>query len=90
MRYNRPFNATNFTHPTMRAKIDAAMREAVAESLNISQEFGGDLHGQSYITNNRGEVILSVRHYRGECQAIQFYAPGSVNVTADVLKAIRS
>ncbi len=89
MRYNRPFNATNFTHPTMRAKIDAAMREAVERSLSGAREFGVQ-YGQSYITNNRGEVILSVRHYRGECQAIQFYAPGSVNVTADVLKAIRS
>lgn len=89
MRYNRPFNATNFTHPTMRAKIDTAMREAVERSLKGAREFGV-MYGQSYITNNSGDVILSVRHYRGECQAIQFYAPGSVNVTADVLKAIQS
>lgn len=83
-------NVSNFKHPTMRAKLDEAIREAVANSLERSEEFGGIVFGSAYVANEKGDVILSVRHYRGEPQAIQFYAAGAVNVTADVLKAIRS
>lgn len=83
-------NVSNFKHPAMRAKLDIAMREAVENSLEWSTDAGYNIPGQAYVANEKGDIILSIRHYRGEPQALQFYAAGAVNVTADVLKAIRS
>lgn len=83
-------NVSNFKHPAMRAKLDIAMRDAVANSLELSELYGQNIVGRSYLANSQGDIILSIRHYRGEPQALQFYAAGAVNVTADVLKAIRS
>lgn len=76
----------NFTHPTMRAKLDAAMRAAGAASA-------ADGYGSAPIYNARGAVAVRVCHIRGcaipGANGFHFITPGGRYLTPAVRAALR-
>lgn len=70
------------THPTMQAKLFAAMQRARLASLNTG------FQGVAFIKNKHGKIIATVQHYRGEHKALQFFNVKGENITANVLTSL--
>lgn len=74
-------NITNLTHPTMQAKLFAAMSRARVASLNTGK-------GVTYVKNRKGWPVMRVEHKRGINGGFTFYR-GNKCLKAIVLQSLR-
>jgi len=74
-------NITNLTHPTIQAKLFAAMSRTRVNSLSTG-------HSVTYIKNKQGKPVMRVEYKRGIGGGFTFYR-GNKCLKVAVLQALR-